>query len=538
MPPKLVFISGSRAGTSIPLIADRATIGRHPESDIKFAPDEVLVSSNHATITRKGEDYILADIGSRNGTYINEEPLTGERTLETGDVIQFGARGPTAQFVVGTAVVSPTLDASDRPTTVQIFREAQRRASERETNPVAKGFSTTREFAVLALQRSSKRAKATSIGLGVVMLLGVVGVGFWQERSKAELQDTLDQIAVQLQSEQGSRALLEQNLANIQTGYDSLLLEVEQSRERLQQSPASRVGLGETVNRMYGNGVALLVYSYGFVKAGTNELLRFQVDKNGQPILDKTNTGQGVPRIEFGGQGPPLARHGSATGFLVDSSGWIITNKHVAVPWADEEDLTFLRQNGLNVEPRFIVMQAIFPPGDQSYDLTVHATSDDVDLAILRTPNGVRVNAPALPLASRESNASPGQQVVFIGYPTGVHNLLFRIPEAERTEILQVTGEEPVPLARELARRGLIQPLVIGGTVSDTTATEIIHTAGTTGGGSGGPLIGANREVVGIHYAAVRSPIEGDPFRTQRGVKVGFVWEILPGTLGTSSEGR
>jgi len=115
-----------------------------------------------------------------------------------------------------------------------------------------------------------------------------------------------------------------------------------------------------------------------------------------------------------------------------------------------------------------------------------------------------------------------------------VHNLLFRIPEAERTAILESTGQDPVELARELAKRDLIQPLVIGGSVSDTTRTEIIHTAGTTGGGSGGPLIGVDRTVVGIHYAAVRSPIAGDPFQTQRAVKVNFIWDVLPATLRPS----
>ncbi len=82
-----------------------------------------------------------------------------------------------------------------------------------------------------------------------------------------------------------------------------------------------------------------------------------------------------------------------------------------------------------------------------------------------------------------------------------------------------------------MARLGQIQPLVTSGDISDTTDTEIIHTASATGGGSGGPLIATSGRVVAIHYAAVRSPIRGDPFQTQLGVRAGFAWELLPAWL-------
>jgi hypothetical protein len=41
-------------------------------------------------------------------------------------------------------------------------------------------------------------------------------------------------------------------------------------------------------------------------------------------------------------------------------------------------------------------------------------------------------------------------------------------------------------------------------------------------------LIDAQQRVVAVHYAFLRSPTPGDPFRTQRGVPVAFAWEILP----------
>ena len=178
-----------------------------------------------------------------------------------------------------------------------------------------------------------------------------------------------------------------------------------------------------------------------------------------------------------------------------------------------------------------------FPPGERSYPLRVEATTDEVDLALMRAPVR-KIDAPVLTLSTEDRFVSPGEQIAFIGYPTGVHNLLFRVADDERNEILARIGDEPVDLARELARLRQIQPLVTTGDIADTTNTEIIHTASATGGGSGGPLILSNGSVVAIHYAAVRSPIRGDPFQTQRGVRAAFAWELLPAELRARIGGR
>lgn len=266
-------------------------------------------------------------------------------------------------------------------------------------------------------------------------------------------------------------------------------------------------------------------------------MLRYQVDAAGRPQMAMMPNGRQVPAFGFDGSGPPVALEGSATGFLVDSAGWIVTNKHVAEPWNYREDIAFLKADPALV-PKFIALRAYFPPGNQVFDLSVRAVSPDraIDVAVLKTA-GRRVDAPVIHLADGASLPSPGEPLVFIGYPTGVHNLLFRVADSVRKAILETVGQAPVDLAAELGRRRLIQPLAISGAVSDTTAIEIIHTAATTGGGSGGPVIGAAGTAIGIHYAAVKSPIEGDPFQTQRAVRASFVRGVLPAAL-KETEGR
>src|SRR5256712_3694218 len=152
--------------------------------------------------------------------------------------------------------------------------------------------------------------------------------------------------------------------------------------------------------------------------------------------------------------------------------------------------------------------------------------SPRADLALMRITGGT-VRASVVPLAPASTSVRPGDRLRLIGYPTGVYNLLFRVDDTARHEILNRIGDDSRKLVDELARRHLIQPLVTDGSVSDTTGLEVIHTAATTVGGSGGPLLDERQLVVAVQHASVLSPSRGDPFRTQRAVPIRFGWEIL-----------
>lgn len=83
--PTLVGLSGSFA------IAEGVSIvGREAELTIALAA-ESTVSRRHAEIVRNGDSIILRDLGSRNGTFVNGAPLTGDHALRRGDRVQFGS---------------------------------------------------------------------------------------------------------------------------------------------------------------------------------------------------------------------------------------------------------------------------------------------------------------------------------------------------------------------------------------------------------------------------------------------------------------
>ena len=62
-------------------------VGRHPDSEIFL--DDVTVSRRHAEFRRETVHYVVADVGSLNGTYVNRERIE-TATLKGGDEVQIG----------------------------------------------------------------------------------------------------------------------------------------------------------------------------------------------------------------------------------------------------------------------------------------------------------------------------------------------------------------------------------------------------------------------------------------------------------------
>jgi pSer/pThr/pTyr-binding forkhead associated (FHA) protein len=70
-------------------ISTEVTLGRSPTCSVSL-DDDAFVSSVHARIfVLDGEAY-LEDLNSKNGTYLNEEPVTGPTQLERGDLVRVG----------------------------------------------------------------------------------------------------------------------------------------------------------------------------------------------------------------------------------------------------------------------------------------------------------------------------------------------------------------------------------------------------------------------------------------------------------------
>lgn len=96
MPIRIAIQSGARQGDVLLLAKPYLTIGRHPGADIRFDPElDLRVSSRHAAIISRDGIWLLRDLGSTNGTWVNNTPLSGQHVLAPGDVIELGRGGPS-----------------------------------------------------------------------------------------------------------------------------------------------------------------------------------------------------------------------------------------------------------------------------------------------------------------------------------------------------------------------------------------------------------------------------------------------------------
>jgi FHA domain len=78
--------AGHESGVAYDLV-DGATLGR---GDVEIRLEDPFASSRHARISREGHVLVIEDLGSTNGTYLNEEPLSGPQPLYEGDRIRIG----------------------------------------------------------------------------------------------------------------------------------------------------------------------------------------------------------------------------------------------------------------------------------------------------------------------------------------------------------------------------------------------------------------------------------------------------------------
>lgn len=84
----LLVQRGPDAGARFLLDTDVVTVGRHPDSDIFL--DDISVSRRHATFTRTANGYVISDLGSLNGSYVNRDRIDSDVVLSGGDEVQIG----------------------------------------------------------------------------------------------------------------------------------------------------------------------------------------------------------------------------------------------------------------------------------------------------------------------------------------------------------------------------------------------------------------------------------------------------------------
>jgi len=467
---ELRIIAGARAGQRDVYEKSYIGIGRHPLSDVRFDAEKDLdASTRHAAIVKTGDAFVLRDLGSTNGTFLNGERVETDRPLKDGDVMKFGVHGPEVSFHAvredeGEEVIMPAVQApkpAPNPTRAETplpaagaasaaSAAARRAAADRDAartpaipmKPPAPPSKTSVLRAEIGHQQS--RVKALLIA-GVIVILGAVGVVYVQGRQSAIDIGTRDSTIVHISAE--LRAL---RAAQATTDSQKTALEAQLAAAR---DPAAQQDLRSRIADAERRSTAIQ-----------------QAQSVDFGAIQRLNTAAvAVIIVRY-----PDSTIYEGTAFSIDAQGRMLTNKHNVVSPAGvtARDIAIRFSGTADVLPARVVR-----------------TSPDADLALVQLESA----GPFPAVHGLEPAGAPvGAPIALIGFPGGSNN-------SAQPRAKLVTGSV---------------------TVASDSTLELDAFSGT--GASGSPIFDRDGMVVGILYGgrggASSNEIVGLPIRRAMGL--------------------
>ncbi|MHC4840653.1 MAG: FHA domain-containing protein [Planctomycetota bacterium] len=357
-------------------------IGRAPDSDIRFdANRDIKVSSHHASIDERSDGVFIADAGSSNGLYLNNERVTAEGSrIFDGDEVSFGQAGATARLhLPGDNAARPTVqfnvnDVDERPTET-IDEDAPKgdltKIVQAAGDAAGAGDKTRKMMKAVAnaLEESSQRKRAKLASkFAMLFIIAAVGVGVlvWQlqqthqqdrnvEKARIDdLKDSEDRLKREMLALANDAKAREDRLraeqdADIKRLQDQLgedvtarLAEIQKERQlALEAAEEQNRKLLEAIEerkREVNSLIEAARDSGREVSAPREEVFQKITEQYNNsvflifvqyPILDKDGKQVGI-------------EGGTGTGWLAktsDNKAWVVTNKHVMHPYLFKPEL-------------------------------------------------------------------------------------------------------------------------------------------------------------------------------------------------------
>jgi S1-C subfamily serine protease len=375
---ELRIVSGARSGHRDVFDKSYIGIGRHPLSDLRFdAENDLDASTRHAAIVKTGTTFVLRDLGSTNGTYVNGEKLVGERTLNDGDALRFGVHGPEVSFHIlrdEGEVIIEAVHAPAPPGPVREPAPTKRPEAPKAAAPAAAAPSGPSKTSVLRAeihaQRSRYRALAVTV---IVVVIGAIVVVAWLGR-------TSKTAITSVQRERDSALVELAALRRLAAQTDSVKTALEGAL-RTERNPARRAQLRTRLTTVTARGVAIQ-QAQG-------------VDYTA--ILIANDRAVAVVSIRF-----PDSTMVTGTAFSVSTAGAMITNRHVVT---GEHG-----QHPLDIAIQFSGSSDVLPA-------RLVRVSPDADLAVLQLES--QGPFPAI-LGIAGAPLVEGAPIAMIGFPGAV----------------------------------------------------------------------------------------------------------------------
>lgn len=478
----MLHLSGPRRGRTDRLSGDTLLlepIARGGASIV--SPGRSRGASRIASMRRSGASYeLLAD--PEHEIWVNGERVR-ERRLQSGDLIEIG-NGPVLRY----RVYPP--GASVYKSIRQVLSDCRDCVAQDERPLWAKSPAILRDLLKGLATQTSWRFRLL-VAAGIAGLAVVIGINSVQTRDLEErLAREQQRVAglTELLGRAESRALTRAELSELRENLEKGLLAAGERVAALEERSAA----ARRIIARHSASIVFVQGGFGFQDPKTRRPLRMVAGPGGEPMR---LTG-GQPLVTLEGDGPPVEVNFSGTAFVFDSEGLLLTNRHVAMPWEDERSLPAIKALGL--KPVMRRMIGYVAGTGEPLELKLLGASKSYDLAVMRAADAGRLGAP-LRLAT--SSPQPGDEVILLGYPTGVRALLARAGEKFVQDLGKRPGIDFWSVAKELAKAGRIQPLATRGIVGQVTDEAVVYDAETTQGGSGGPVLALSGEVIAVNAA-------------------------------------